>query len=288
MDLRTGLSLLAMAITCAVMFSAAVSDWRKREVSNTHWLIMGISGLTFFTVYSINETGFRWEYLLLILGVLMIIIDMLWDREINPFLFYFSLALMFIIPLYGKLSDPVMAAWATIPICYIIFLGFYVLDVVRGGADTKCLITLSIMFPLYPYAFGLPLIEVPEGTASQILAFPISVFFIAGLMMIPLIFYFIVRNLREDGKVCRRAFHGYRMEIKKAKGSHVWPLEDVEDGKEVFIGVPQDEEMPQIYSRLEDAGYERIWVTPMIPFLIPIAMAVVFLFTIGNPLFLIL
>ena len=280
--------MLAMTIACAVMLSAAVNDWKKREVSNTHWLVMGTSGLVIFTAYSVIEMGFRWEFLLLALGTFMIIIDVLWDREINPFLFYFLMAVIFIVPLYGKLSDPIMAAWATIPICYIIFLGFYVLDIIRGGADIKCLITLSIMFPVYPQAFGLPLIEVPEGIASQILAFPISAFLIAGLMMIPLIFYFIARNLREDGRICRRSFHGYRMDIKKAKSSHVWPLEDVEDGKEIFIGVPQDEDMLQIYSRLENAGYEKIWVTPMIPFLIPIAIAVVFLFTIGNPLFLIL
>ena len=284
MEAETIIGSIAVIITVTTLLSASVQDWREREVSNFHWVIIGVSGLILFTVYSILETGFRIEYLAMAVGTALILVEILVDREFNSLLFYFLLAVLFIPSLYGNLSDPVMAAWAVIPISYILFMGMYIFDIVRGGADAKCLIVLSVMFPIYPAMFGMPLIEVSDTVMSQIFVFPIMVLFIAALAMIPIMFCFFVRNLIK-GEFCKKAIQGYKMELSAARESKVWPIEDIKEGKRVSIGVPEDEKINEIYERMEAAGYDEVWVTPMIPFLIPITFAVIFLVVIGNPLF---
>ena len=286
MEAETIIGAIAAVITVATLLSASVCDWREREVSNLHWMIIGVSGLMLFTVYSILETGFRGEYLLLVIGTALILLDLFIEKDFNPFLFYFLLAVLFILALYGNLSDSVMAAWATIPLCYLIFMGLYIFDIIRGGADAKCLIVLSIMFPIYPLMFGMPLIEISDTLMSQIFVFSIMTLFIAALITIPMMLWFFLRSAAK-GEFCRKAVHGYKMKLDKAKTSKVWPIEDIENGEKVSIAVPEDEKVDEIYSRLEEAGYDEVWVTPMIPFLIPVTAAVIFLIVVGNPLFLI-
>jgi len=280
------LGLSAFVITMAVLASASISDWKEREVSDRHWMVLGIAGLIFAVSYSIYLTGFRWEYVCLAAGTAMIILDILWDREFNPLAFYAVMALLFVVPLYPNMSEHIMIAWASIPLCYLIYVGMYILGIVRGGADVKCLVTLSVMFPLYPSFLGLPLVDIPGNIASQIFVLSISVLFLAAVMTVPVIMYFIARNAKAGGP-SKRMFSGYRMEISKAESSDVWPIEDIIDGEPVSIKIPKDEDIPGIYARLREAGREEVWVTPMIPFVIMIAAATAAIVLIGNPLFLI-
>lgn len=286
MEIEEIIGLSAFLIALAVLVSASMSDWKEREVSDKHWMILGVIGLVLITSYSIYHTGFRWEYLCLAAGTAMILLDLFWDREFNPLLYYSLMALLFIVPLYLGMSEPMVKAWASIPICYVIFLGMYVLNIVRGGADVKCLIVLSIMFPIYPQFFGFPFIDVPDTIMSQVFVYSISVLFLAALMTIPVIVYFIIRNAKNTG-FSKRMFTGYSMSIAEAEGSDVWPLEDVVDGELTTIKIPDEEEIGPIYERLKAAGHENVWVTPMIPFIIMITVAVIVITLVGNPLFLI-
>lgn len=286
METEEILWLSAFIITMVILLSASVSDWRKREVSDKHWAVLGAIGLIFLVSYSIYLTGFRWEYICLAAGTAMILLDILWEKEFNPILFYLLMAVLFIVPLYSNMSEDIMKAWASIPLCYIIFLGMYLFNIVRGGADVKCLIVLSIMFPVYPTFFGLPLITIPDTIMSQIFVLSISVLFIAAIMAIPVIFYFISRNIKHKD-YSKRMFSSYTMKISDAKTSDVWPLEDIVDGDLTHIKIPEEDEIPMIYDRLTEAGYENVRVTPMIPFIIMITIATAIVILIGNPLFLI-
>jgi preflagellin peptidase FlaK len=278
--------LTAFVITMIILIYASVRDWKERQVPDEPWIILSIIGLIMFVSYSIYLTGFRWEYILLAAGTAMIIIDIFFDREFNVFIFYFIMAILFIVPLYGNMSEDIFIAWASIPLCYIIFILLYIVRIVRGGADVKCLIALSIMFPLYPFFFGLPLIDVPDNIVSQIFIFSIAVLFIAAVLTIPMILYFAIRSSRDTG-FSKRMFTGYRMDISAAEKADVWPTEDIINGNLEHIKIPNEEEIGAIYARLREAGQEKVWVTPMIPFIIFITVAAAILFLIGNPLFLI-
>jgi preflagellin peptidase FlaK len=277
----------ALLITVPVLVSASLSDWKEREVSDIHWLILGVTGLVLFTSYSLYENGFRWEYLCLALATVMILMDILWDKEWNPIIFYPIMALLFIVPLYSNIDDPLNRIWATIPVCYLIFMGMYVFGIVRGGADAKCIITLSIMFPLYPSFSGLPLIPVSGDAASDIFVPAISILFLAAIFSLTLVFYFMVVNIK-NGDRGRHFLSGYRLPVDVAERSKVWPVEDVVEGEIVPARISNsDDELPEIYARLKEFGAEKVWVTPMIPFIIPLCAATVFILMIGNPIFLI-
>ena len=60
-------------------------------------------------------------------------------------------------------------------------------------------------------------------------------------------------------------------------------IQDIINGEPVTVWNAVDD--PDVLQRLWDAGAERIWVTPKIPFLIPIFAGFLFMVMIGNPLF---
>lgn len=284
MDYNETWGIIAFAITIIVLISASISDWKKREVSDIHWAIMGVAGVSLFFTYSVLEYGFKWEYFCLAVASLMALLDILWDRDRFLLLFYLILAFLFAIPLYYLSGDPLQAAWASIPVCYLLFVGMYIFGIIKGGADVKCLIGLSMMFAVYPTISMFPIIEMPESLISDIFVFSISALLWGAIMSCFMVAYYVFVNLKEGNKD-RRMFTGYMMRVSKAKCSHVWPIEDVVDGEIVSICVPQEEQ--EVFQRLKEAGCEKVWVTPMIPFIIPITIATVFLIIVGNPLFLI-
>jgi len=275
----------ATVVTMAVLISASIWDWREREVPDMHWIALGFIGLAMFTSYSVYTTGFKWEYVCLVAGTVMILFDVLSNKELSP-LIYIPMALLFIVPLYQNMGDDIFRAWASVPVCYLVYVGMYILNIVRGGADAKCLIVLSIMFPIYPSFLGLPEIGLPNNPFSQVFVLSISVLFVAAVMVAFIIVYHAVRNAAESG-FSRRMFTGYRMDISQAESADVWPLEDVIDGALTPIKIPEEEEMENIYARLREAGHEKVWVTPMIPFIVFITAAAAIVIFVGNPLFLI-
>jgi preflagellin peptidase FlaK len=285
METEEILGLSAFVITMAVLVSASIGDWRKREVSDIHWAVLGGIGLILTLTLSIYLTGFRWEYICLAAGTVMIIIDILWDKDFNPLLYYPAMALLFIVPILLNMSDDIMKAWASVPLCFLIYVAMYYIRIVRGGADVKCLIVLSITFPMYPHFLGLPLFGIPNNFFPQVFVTSISILFTAALMVIPIVLYFIAKNAKKE-RFSKRIFSGYRMELSKAESSDVWPLEDIVDGKLVYIKIPDEEDTAEIFSRLREAGREDVWVTPMIPFIIMITAATAIVILIGSPLFL--
>jgi preflagellin peptidase FlaK len=280
------LGISAFVVTMAVLISASISDWKKREVGDWHWAAIGSAGLVTTLACSIGLTGFRWEYICLAAGTSLILLDIFSDREFNPFLFYLTAALLFIVPLCSDLPGDIAKAWISIPVCYAVYLGMYALGIVRGGADVKCLVVLSVMFPMYPHFLGFPLINIPGSAASHIFVFSLSVLFLAAVMTVPLALYFAARNARE-GDFSGRMFSGYRMKVSDAETANVWPLEDIVGGELGSVRIPDEEETAGIYARLRDAGRETVWVTPMIPFVITITAATAVIALVGNPLFLI-
>jgi len=82
---------------------------------------------------------------------------------------------------------------------------------------------------------------------------------------------------------------GYRMEVREARGKFVWPMEYL-DGGERKIGLfPKgDERENDLLEELEKAGAERIWVTPKVPFLIPLTLSLLLSTLLGNVIFLFL
>lgn len=284
MDLQW-ISLLMFAVMTAVLVSASISDWRTREVSDVHWAVLGSVGIIGFTAICMLKDSARWEYFIMACVSFMILIDIVVDTDRFMLPFYIVLGVLCLVSLYYMRDSMFFAAWLSVPVSYIIYIGTYVFGLIQGGADVKCLICLALMFPIYPMLWELPLIPVKHGMLGNMFTFSISTLFFGTAIVMILGIRFLMIN-RRAGDKGEGMFTGYMMPLEKARISHVWPMQDVVDGQ-IVRGGAQEEDLGAVYDRLEAAGAERVWITPMIPFVIPITAAAIFLALIGNPLFLI-
>ena len=258
------ISTIGLIILTAVMISASVQDVRTREVSDIHWLILGVAGIV-MTVAGMHD-NVSIERMMIAAGAALIVFDLLYDREwpirLNA-AFYGIMALLFIIPLITSADDTFVMNSMVVPACYLIFAAMFYTGAIKGGADVKCLISVAIMFPLYPEMFGYPLIAVPDSVLSTVISFPLAVLFHASIMSMSAIVFVIIRNIVRGDTESPNMLTGYKINAADAEKAHVWPMKN---------------------SSPDADG--RTWVTPKIPFIVPITAAVLFVALIGNILFL--
>ena len=75
------------------------------------------------------------------------------------------------------------------------------------------------------------------------------------------------------------------MKIKKARQKFVWPLEKIKEGKRKFSYMPKDFDIENELAEFEKLGIDEIWITPKIPFMIPLLAGFIVAFIIGDILF---
>ena len=270
-----------IVITLAVMLSASYFDWRYREVPDLHWWVLGLSGIA-LTAVSLADV-MTTEIAMMLFGSVMILFFILFDIELSraaSVIYIVMMAAMFICPLVSAFDDQAVKQLLVIPVCFVIFYILFSLGILRGGADAKCLMVMAMMFQLYPEIWDLPLIAIPAFNIQIVMSFPIAVLFHASLFSFAWLFWTVIRKIyRKDDPVEMYTLSWYRMSISEARKSHVWPKQDVVNGMIVNVrGIPDDGAL----DRLEAAGAEYVWVTPIIPFMVPITAAVIFILTIGS------
>jgi preflagellin peptidase FlaK len=169
----------------------------------------------------------------------------------------------------------------TLAIIAFIVVFAYVLFQVRlifGGADAKALMALALLVPLQPEINQLPLWKTLMPFPWSIFSNAIVIFLIIPLML--LIYNIAKRNLEFPYSLL-----GYKMTIEKAKTTFVWPLEKIRDGKRKFMYMPKDFDVEEELHAFEQQGINEIWVTPKVPFMIPLLAGFICAFTIGDILF---
>ena len=258
-------TLAAVVILVVILLSASMHDLRSREVPDIHWAAICAVGIVMMII-SILDGTVTVQRIMILIGSIMIIADILYDRDLPQYaeiLFYGTLAVMFMYPVMTAMDDTFVVSSLAIPICYLLFVVLFFGGMIKGGADVKCLISLAIIFPMYPVLYGYPIIGVPEPIISSMISFPLAVLLYASLFSLILMVPLVVRNIRLGDTRFPNMLIGYRMRSEDVEGHHVWPMGDgaEEDGK--------------------------VWVTPKIPFIIPITAAVVFTMFVGNLIFLI-
>ena len=272
---------VGIAMTAVVMLSASYFDWRYREVPDIHWWVLGISGIV-LTAVSISG-GIDFKAAMMLMGSVMILLYILLDVDIPPIasmIYCASMALLFIYPVVTGFDDPVIRRLLVIPICFVFFYVLFIIGVLRGGADAKCLMTLAMVFQLYPRMGDLPLIATPSLEIQMVISFPIAVLFHASLFSFAWLFWTIFRKIhRREDPVEMYTLSWYKMSIDEARRSHVWPKQDVVNGMVVNVNGVADE---GALDRLESIGAKDVWVTPIIPFMVPMTAAIFFVLFAGS------
>lgn len=290
MDSSETLSLLRLAPAIIVLAYASVLDWRKRRVPNTYWIALALVGLALIPIQLIVDEK-DLKFLLIMVPILAILSDVYWSSdEEGPLAKYmpvakYAVAILAIVAqayLWG--TDEYFQHFLAVPIMMLLIVVMYMLDVIRGGADAKALLSLSILFPFYPVLGSLPILHSDAASAEIIFPFSFVILSTAAvvvLLLLPL--GFLVKNLASRDFQFPLTFLGYKMESAEIGKSHVWLMERIQDGMHVTsTRTRRDENLGKEVEELLKAGYRRIWVTPKIPFIVPMTASVILSAVIGN------
>ncbi|MFW6120848.1 MAG: A24 family peptidase C-terminal domain-containing protein, partial [Petrotogales bacterium] len=165
---------------------------------------------------------------------------------------------------------------AFIPVMIVFVYILFQLRLIFGGADAKAIMALAILVPVEPTIFNFPLWKESVMPFSWVIFSNAIILFI--LIPLSLLIYNIVkRNVEFPFCVL-----GYRMSIEKSKQSFVWPLEKIKDGKRRFSYLPKDFDVEKELKAFENEGIKEIWVTPKVPFMIPLLAGFLVSFLLGD------
>ena len=259
---------VCFVMVSVIMVSAAYQDVRSREVSDLHWLSMSVVAVV---MCPLRLDGVV-HVILGVVAVSMMSSYMLSDR-ISGIRAVSVLLLPTIIHLVLFMDGE--GPWTlVVSVMYFLFLSLYYTGLLRGGADAKAMMSISMVSPFYLWSGVLW----SSGPIDGILLNPPMAILIVALILS--LAWAIPTLIRSMSSGCLSVSH-HRMSIDEAEASFVWPTEDVVDG-EVRSIRPSDD--PMVYGRLREYGRNDVEVTPMIPFVLPITVSYVMVMIIGNPL----
>ena len=215
------------------------------------------------------------------------------DRLLYACLIIFGFILLIVYSVFFDI-DAVFMQTFSILIWILIFYGFYNFGLPRGGADTKALMTLAILFPVYPILEGVTqntaffelLERVPELGIEFLFPFAFTTLMNAALIMIFFIIGLLIYNIMKGTLTFPQAVLGYKLPLKEVQNKFVWPMEQLQDGKRVLTLIPaRDLDLKSELAKFRKAGIKTIWVTPKIPFMIPLTIGLLLSVLFGNLIF---
>jgi len=164
---------------------------------------------------------------------------------------------------------------AFIPIMILLMYVFFQMRLLFGGADAKALMALAVLVPIQPVIGPFPLWESFLPGSWSIFANATILFLFIPLSL--LLYNIYKRNLRFP-----HCLLGYVITVEQAKQSFVWPMEKIKNGKRRLVYMPKNFDIDEELAEFEKLGVTDIWVTPKIPFMIPLLAGFITLFFLGD------
>ncbi|MEM3396467.1 MAG: A24 family peptidase C-terminal domain-containing protein [Thermoplasmata archaeon] len=291
---------ITRVIVALGLFSiASYSDYRTRQIENYVWLIGGAIGslLLFSHLILISSSGIA--YLLGLLAIALFFtpyislerfgISETTEIYVEMTLYILLTALTFLIGFYW--FSPENGILMGIVAMQVLMRVFYELNIIHGGADAKALMLIALLFPTYPRFLNFPLAETNISMFETMFPFALTVLLNAVFWFIfyPLVL-FLYNAVKGNAKI-PHAFFGYKMPVCDVKKKFVWLMEHPVNGKIVTKYTPdkdEDENIAVEVAELERLGRKEVWVTPQIPFIIPITAGLFISVILGNVFFLLI
>ncbi len=253
-ETANAIDMVRIFICIAILGYSCITDWKIRRASNNLWYLMGGLGL--------------------ILGLLEF---SLLDFD-TSFLISWGIGFGFMfILMYGL---------------YYFFQWIGMAGI--GGADAKALIAIALMFPYYPQIYVSDFI-LPISDISHSFSFSFAVFgnalVLNFIVPVAILIMNLIRvpfgELRSDPIA---AFTGYKMKVESLKNKHVRLMHNYsfENGqiakKRIFGGGEVEDKNYKSLMKWKSEGKipEKVWVTPKIPFLIPITLGLLVAVVYGD------
>lgn len=278
------ITILVVSAVAAILVSASVFDWKYREIPDWHWFMIFAIAIA-LSIYKVIDLEIGFVGTLIPVCIAFIAFDCLYDRDTSTAMDFIVYGGIISVSIMGfmNLPDEVAKVFLSIPIMYAVMTVLYYTGIVKGGADAKSIIAIATVFPTYPEFLGLPLIDVPEGLMARFFIPAFAVLTMALVISLLYGLYNVVRNVKDGNVLFPQMILGMIMPLDRAKTSKVWPMEDVVDGESVILSSGTED--PNAWKRLESYGKKDVWVTAIIPFLVPITIAYALMVVLGFPLF---
>ena len=286
------------AVGAGCLLVAATSDVRTRRVRDPLWIGLGTFGLVLLGSQLVGAES-PWTAWSLVGSAAILFYAVFLgkplfdDAGFHPrpvrILLFLAAAVLFFAPLGSNSSaapGPPIAELASMPVMLVVYQLFYRVRLLHGGADTKGLIALTLLIPSYPDARPFPLLTADPRVESVVrVAFPFSlvVWVDAAIVSLAVPIGLLVYNAVRGNLAFPQAFLGYRAPLDPPP-RHAWLMERITDGGEhVLVLFPKRRTDPtgQV-ARLQARGIKRAWVTPQIPFMVPLFVGFVLAFVMGN------
>jgi preflagellin peptidase FlaK len=276
-----------------VLGYASFLDLRTRRIPNPYWIALSAIGCALIPIQLILDEQ-PVEYSFILVPILLILADVYWDSGENSrytraaTTLKYSLSVVSIAALAYLWGDAeYFQHMLGIPLMMLLFVMLYMLDVIKGGADAKALLALSILFPFYPKLSSIPILSASTATSEIWFPFSFVILVLAAILVALLPLGFLLINLSRGEFAFPAGLLGYRMDAREASKKHIWLMERIIDGKhQRYLNPKKDEDMHKEIGLLLQAGYTRVWVTPKIPFIVPMLASLLISAIIGNPVFL--
>lgn len=293
MDDKWVIDAIRLTVGVVILSYAAVQDVKTRRVRNAPWLILAVVALILLPVQLVADGESLW-YLLVMVPILAILADVYWDSEegtasakYGPVAKYAAGIATVIVLGYAWGTKPYFQHLLAVPVMMLFIVVMYFFDVIRGGADAKALLSLAILFPVYPALGGFPILHGDTGTAQLFFPFSFVILINAAIMTALAPIVFLARNISSGEMTFPQSLLGYKVDSSQLKGKHVWLMERMVDGQHVTYTRPKrDEDLEKEIGLLVGSGHSRLWVTPKIPFIVPMLASLLFSAVIGNLVFL--
>lgn len=295
MESSEAINVIRLATAIVVLSYGSLLDWRTRKVGNRYWIALALVGITLLPIQLLIDER-PLEYSLVLIPVLAILADVYLEvpegsvlAKYGPYVYY-SIALVAILVLgYLWIDVDYFQHYLGIPVMMLVIVAFYMMDIVRGGADAKALLSLTVLFPFHPRIADLPIVQNSTVAGDVLFPFSFVVLINAAIIVAILPIGFLLRNLARHELSFPGALLGYKVDITNVMGRHVWLMERVEDGVHKFYVKPRrNEDLKREIAELSKAGFKRVWVTPKIPFIIPITISLILSTVLGNILLLVI
>jgi len=185
------LDIIKFVIALIFLGFASYQDIKTREISNIVWFIMTIFSGSILILSNLNSN--------IISVILLIAYFYLWyidlgklDKYLDIIFFILSILMILRGQIYGESI-----------LLLIIFKTLYRINVIKGKADARAMMALTILYPFYP---ELTLFKSNERYILNIIfPYPIEVLFYAAIIGFLFSFYLFFRNLSK-GNVSRKMF----------------------------------------------------------------------------------
>ncbi len=289
------ISVARFVIGISFLAIASMSDLKTRRVSDKIWMGMGGAASVLLTV-QLFLMGAGWIYYLIFVPIVVLLSEALFEvpelyagGKLNiPVLGWLLLPVFTIsYQIHTIGSDILFWSLFTIPVMMVLAFFFYYIGIIYGGADAKAVLVLAILMPFYPNISGFTHASLSmEHVSLMEIFFPFTFLILLNSCLILLVLpvAYLVLNLKNGDIGFPQMLFGYRKNIKDIPDSFVWPMERYgRDGKLTVKLLPRGDE-EEIIESLRRRGRKRVWVTPKIPFIVPMSIGFVFSFVIGNPI----